>query len=41
MVLHDDLEGWDEGGVGGLSKREGIYVHIQQVYFIVQQKVKL
>ena len=29
------------GGVGGLSKREGIYVHIQLVYFIVQQKVIL
>ena len=40
-MLHDDPEGWDEGGVGGPSKREGIYVHIQLIYFIVQQKVIL
>lgn len=24
----DDLGGWDVGGVGGRSKRDGIYVHI-------------
>ena len=27
-VLSDDLDGWVGGGVGGSSKREGIYVHI-------------
>ena len=30
-VLCDDLESWDGGGVGGRSKREGIYVHIQLI----------
>ena len=27
-VLCDDLEGCDWGGMGGRSKREGIYVYI-------------
>ena len=26
-MLCDDLEGWDEGGVGGRLKKEGIYVY--------------
>ena len=34
-----DLEGWDEGGVEGRFKREGIYVYIQLIHFIVQQKL--
>ena len=40
-MLRDDPEGWDEGGVGGMSKREAIYVHIELIYFVVLQKVIL
>ena len=32
----DDLEGWDGGGS---SKREGVYVCIELIHFIVQQKL--
>ena len=39
MVLCDDLEGWDGGGVGGRPKREGIYVYIWLSYVVVQQKL--
>ena len=27
------------GGVGGRSEREGIYVYIQLIHFVVQQKL--
>ena len=37
-ALCDDLEGWD-GGVGGRLKREGIYVYLLLVHFIIQQKL--
>ena len=37
-MLCDDLEGWD-GGVEGRLKRKGIYVYIQQIHFVVQQKL--
>ena len=36
-VLCDDLEGQDEGG--GRSTWEGIYVYIQLIHFIVQQRL--
>ena len=39
MVLCDDLEGWDGGGVGGVSPREGICVYIWLIDFAVQQKL--
>ena len=39
MVLCDDLDGWDGGGVGGVSQREGIYVYIWLIHFAVQQKL--
>ena len=32
-MLRDDLEGQDEG-MGRRSKREGIYVYIELIYFI-------
>ena len=33
-------EGWDGGlGVGGRLKREGIYLYIQLVHAVVQQKL--
>ena len=35
LVLHDDLG----DGMGGRSKRKGIYVYIQLIYFVVQQKL--
>ena len=35
--LSDDLEGWD-GGIGRL-KKEGIYVYIQLIHIVVQQKL--
>ena len=39
-MLHGDLDGRDgTGGVGGRSKREGIYVYIELIHFIVQQKL--
>ena len=37
-MLCDDLGGWDEGR-GGRSTREGIYVFIQLIHFVVQQKL--
>ena len=37
-MLCGDLDGWDVG-VGGRAKRDGIYVYIQLVHFIVQQKL--
>ena len=37
-MLCDDLDGWD-GGVGGRSKREGIYVYISLIHFTVEQKL--
>ena len=39
-MLCDNLDGWDGGGgMGGRSKREGIYVYIQLIHFGVQQKL--
>ena len=35
----DDLEGWMVGGVGGRLQREGIYVYIELIHFVVQQKL--
>ena len=37
-MLCGDLDGW-VGGVEGRSRREGIYVYIQLIHFIVQQKL--
>ena len=37
LVLCDDLEGWDGGRREARGKR-WVYVHIQWVHFIVQQK---
>ena len=41
MVLYDYLEGWDREG--GREMQEGgdmeIYVYIQLIYFVVQQKL--
>ena len=37
-MLWSDLEGWDGGKVGGRSMREGLYIYIQLIYFLVQQK---
>ena len=34
-VLCEDLEGWD---VGGRLQREGIYVHMQLIHTVTQQK---
>ena len=39
LVLCGDLEGRDGVGVGGRLKRRGIYVYIQQIHFVVQQKL--
>ena len=39
-VLCDDLEGSDEGVVGGRLEKEGAYVYIQAIHFVVQQKLK-
>ena len=39
MVFCDDLEGWMVGGVGGRLQREGIYVYIELIHFVVQQKL--
>ena len=38
-VLCDDLEGWDGGGVGGRNRREGKYVYMQLIHFIVHWKL--
>ena len=37
-VLCDDLEGWD-GGSGGRFKREGVYVYMWLIHFLVQQEI--
>ena len=34
----NDLEGWN--GRGGRLKREGVYVHIQLIQVVVQQKLR-
>ena len=39
-MLCDDPEGWD-GGMEGRSKREGMYVRIELIHFIVQQKLNI
>ena len=39
LVLCDDLDGWHGWGVGGTSKREEIYLYIQLIHFVVQQKL--
>ena len=39
MVLSHNLEGWDRGGMGRRSKREGIYVYVQLIHAVVQQKL--
>ena len=36
-VLCDDLDGWDGMGGGGRSKREGIYLYIELIYFTVRE----
>ena len=38
MVPCDDLERWDVG-MGGRSKRKGVYVYIWLIHFIVQQRL--
>ena len=38
-MLCDELDGWDGGGEGRQSKREGMCVYIQLIHFIVQQKL--
>ena len=38
-MLCGDLEGRDGVGVGGRLTRKGIYVYIQQIHFVVQQKL--
>ena len=38
-MLCDDLEGWDGMGLGGRPRREGIYIYIQLIHFIVQQRL--
>ena len=35
----NDLDGWDERGLEGRSKREGIYVCEEMTHFVVQQKL--
>ena len=37
--LCDDLEGGWGGGVRGKSKREGTYVYLGLIHFVVQQKL--
>ena len=36
VVFRGDLDGWDEGGLGGRPAREGIDVHIQLIHFFDQ-----
>lgn len=38
-MLRDDLEGWDGGVVGGRGRREGVYVYIEPIQFVAQQKL--
>ena len=37
-MLCDDLEGWDGKWVGGRLKKGGIYVYLQMIHAVVQQK---
>ena len=37
-MLCDELNERDGGGMGGRSKREGVYVYIWLSHFILQQK---
>ena len=39
LVFCDDLEGWMVSGVGGRLQREGIYVYIELIHFVVQQEL--
>ena len=39
MVLSDDIDSGIGGRVGERSKKEGIYVYIELIHFIVQQKL--
>ena len=38
-MLCGDLDEWDGGAVGGRFRREGIYVYIELIHFIVQKKL--
>ena len=38
MVPCDDLEGWG-AEVGGKLEREGIYVYLELIHFVAQQKL--
>ena len=38
VVVPKQLDGGDGGGVGERSKTEGMYVYIELVHFVVQQK---
>ena len=40
MVLCDDIEGWDGKG-GKETKREGIFIYVQLIHFVAQQKLPL
>ena len=35
----NELDGWDERGLEGRFKREGIYVCEEMTHFVVQQKL--
>ena len=39
VVLSDDVDSGIGGRVGERSKREGIYVYIELIHFLVQQKL--
>ena len=39
MVLSNNLEGWDRGGMGRTSQREGIYVHVELIHAVIQQRL--
>ena len=34
-----DIEGWDGGRVGARLKKEKLYVYLQLIYVVVQQKL--
>ena len=38
-MLCDELDGWDGGGEGRRPKREGMYVYIQLIHFVIQKKL--
>ena len=38
-MLCGDLEGWAGRGIGGRSRREGMWVYIQLIHFVVLQKL--